>query len=53
MAQSRYLFAIACFEMNLLREAETALCPINERNAEVLFSRKTSEIGTKRKIPIS
>ncbi|XP_078443361.1 CDC27 family protein isoform X2 [Wolffia australiana] len=29
MPQSRYLFAIACFEMNLLREAETALCPPN------------------------
>ncbi|CAA7408019.1 unnamed protein product [Spirodela intermedia] len=35
MPQSRYLFAIACFEMNLLREAEAALCPINERNTEV------------------
>uniref|UniRef100_A0A1D1ZFP6 Cell division cycle protein 27 B n=1 Tax=Anthurium amnicola TaxID=1678845 RepID=A0A1D1ZFP6_9ARAE len=35
MAQSRYLFAIACFEMNLLREAEASLCPSNEQNAEV------------------
>ncbi|XP_010913871.1 cell division cycle protein 27 homolog B isoform X1 [Elaeis guineensis] len=35
MPQSRYLFAISCFQMNLLREAETALCPANEPNAEV------------------
>ncbi|XP_058002005.1 cell division cycle protein 27 homolog B-like isoform X3 [Hevea brasiliensis] len=34
-AQSRYLFAISCFQMNLLNEAETALCPANEPNAEV------------------
>ncbi|XP_058101665.1 cell division cycle protein 27 homolog B isoform X2 [Magnolia sinica] len=35
MAQSRYLFAISCFQMDLLREAEAALCPANEPNAEV------------------
>lgn len=36
MAQSRYLFAMSCFQMHLLREAETALCPpANEPNAEV------------------
>ncbi|XP_042496293.1 cell division cycle protein 27 homolog B-like isoform X2 [Macadamia integrifolia] len=35
MAQSRYLFAIACFQMDLLSEAEAALCPANEPNAEV------------------
>lgn len=36
MAQSRYLFAIACFQMDLLKEAETALSPPTESNAEVL-----------------
>ncbi|XP_077215925.1 cell division cycle protein 27 homolog B-like isoform X2 [Tasmannia lanceolata] len=35
MAQSRYLFAISCFQMDLLREAEAALCPVNEPNVEV------------------
>ncbi|KAJ8498732.1 hypothetical protein OPV22_009284 [Ensete ventricosum] len=35
MPQSRYLFAITCFRMNLLHEAEAALCPVNEPNAEV------------------
>ncbi|KAK7291995.1 hypothetical protein RIF29_07597 [Crotalaria pallida] len=35
MAQSRYLFAMSCFRMDLLSEAESALCPANERNAEV------------------
>ncbi|MCD7455031.1 hypothetical protein HAX54_026814, partial [Datura stramonium] len=35
MAQSRYLFALACFQMGLLTEAETALCPPNEPAAEV------------------
>lgn len=35
MAQSRYLFAISCFEMDLLNEAEAALCPANEPIAEV------------------
>ncbi|XP_038984046.1 cell division cycle protein 27 homolog B isoform X2 [Phoenix dactylifera] len=35
MPQSRYLFAMSCFQMNLLREAEAALCPANEPNAEV------------------
>ena len=35
MAQSRYLFAISCFQMNLLSEAEAALSPANEPSAEV------------------
>ena len=35
MAQSRYLFAISCFQMDLLTEAEAALCPVNEPGAEV------------------
>ncbi|KAL5697576.1 hypothetical protein ACHQM5_028702 [Ranunculus cassubicifolius] len=35
MAQSRYLFAISCFHMDLLSEAEAALCPSNESSAEV------------------
>ncbi|GAU36090.1 hypothetical protein TSUD_277010 [Trifolium subterraneum] len=35
MPQSRYLFAISCFQMNLLSEAEAALCPANEPGAEV------------------
>ncbi|KAL5572582.1 hypothetical protein UlMin_022179 [Ulmus minor] len=35
MAQSRYLFAISCFQMDFLNEAETALCPPNEPGAEV------------------
>ncbi|XP_028778049.1 cell division cycle protein 27 homolog B isoform X2 [Neltuma alba] len=35
MAQSRYLFAISCYQMGLLREAEAALCPANEPSAEV------------------
>ncbi|XP_074576933.1 cell division cycle protein 27 homolog B-like [Curcuma longa] len=35
MPHSRYLFAMSCFQMNLLQEAETALCPANEPNAEV------------------
>ncbi|KEH21848.1 cell division cycle-like protein [Medicago truncatula] len=35
MAQSRYLFAISCFQMNLLNEAEATLCPANEPSAEV------------------
>ncbi|RDX61912.1 Cell division cycle protein 27-like B, partial [Mucuna pruriens] len=34
-AQSRYLFAISCFHMDLLSEAEAALCPANEPGAEV------------------
>lgn len=36
MALSRYLFALSCFQMNLLREAEAALCPANEAHSEVL-----------------
>ncbi|XP_030448598.2 cell division cycle protein 27 homolog B-like isoform X2 [Syzygium oleosum] len=35
MPQSRYLFAISCFQMDLLKEAESALCPANEPGAEV------------------
>ncbi|KAK3041184.1 hypothetical protein RJ639_028663 [Escallonia herrerae] len=35
MAQSRYLFALSCFQMDLLHEAETALCPANGPSAEV------------------
>ncbi|CAH1448650.1 unnamed protein product [Lactuca virosa] len=35
MPQSRYLFAISCFQMDLLNEAEMALCPSNEPSAEV------------------
>ncbi|BBH08360.1 CDC27 family protein [Prunus dulcis] len=35
VAQSRYLFAISCFQMDLLSEAEAALCPVNEPSAEV------------------
>ncbi|OAY27238.1 cell division cycle protein 27 homolog B isoform X2 [Manihot esculenta] len=35
MAQSRYLFAISCFQMDILNEAEAVLCPANEPNAEV------------------
>ncbi|OMO66600.1 cell division cycle-like protein [Corchorus olitorius] len=35
MAQSRYLFATACLEMDLYSEAEAALLPIQELGAEV------------------
>ncbi|XP_022715021.1 cell division cycle protein 27 homolog B-like isoform X2 [Durio zibethinus] len=35
MAQSRYLFAVACLEMDLFSEAETALLPIEELCAHV------------------
>nr|CAD1831302.1 unnamed protein product [Ananas comosus var. bracteatus] len=35
LPQSRYLFAVSCFQMNLLSEAESALCPPNEPNSEV------------------
>ncbi|KAK9099059.1 hypothetical protein Syun_026104 [Stephania yunnanensis] len=35
MPQSRYLFAKACFKMDLLPEAEAALCPTNEASSEV------------------
>ncbi|XP_057958412.1 cell division cycle protein 27 homolog B [Malania oleifera] len=35
MAQSRYLYALSCFQMDLLIEAETALCPANEPAAEI------------------
>ncbi|XP_021606699.1 cell division cycle protein 27 homolog B isoform X2 [Manihot esculenta] len=33
--QSRYLYAVSCFQMDLLNEAEAALCPSNEPNAAV------------------
>ena len=35
-AQSRYLFALVCFDVGLLREAEVALCPLNEPSTEVI-----------------
>ncbi|XP_022880290.1 cell division cycle protein 27 homolog B-like isoform X1 [Olea europaea var. sylvestris] len=35
MAECRYLFALSCFQMDLLKEAEAALCPPNESSAEV------------------
>ncbi|KAG9133840.1 hypothetical protein Leryth_023152 [Lithospermum erythrorhizon] len=35
MAQSRYLFALSCFHMDLLNEAEAALCPRNDPASEV------------------
>ncbi|CAA3004497.1 cell division cycle 27 homolog B isoform X1, partial [Olea europaea subsp. europaea] len=34
MAECRYLFALSCFQMDLLKEAEAALCPPNESSAE-------------------
>jgi anaphase-promoting complex subunit 3 len=35
MAQSHYLFALSCFQLDLLKESEAALCPANEPGAEV------------------
>ncbi|KAL6873476.1 hypothetical protein ACP4OV_013558 [Aristida adscensionis] len=35
LPESRYLFAVSCFRMNLLREAEETLCPINEPSLEI------------------
>ncbi|XP_068647637.1 cell division cycle protein 27 homolog B-like [Aristolochia californica] len=35
MAQSRYLFALSCFQMDLLHEAEASLYPTNESHIEV------------------
>ncbi|XP_010540977.1 PREDICTED: cell division cycle protein 27 homolog B-like isoform X2 [Tarenaya hassleriana] len=35
MAQSRYLFALSCFHMDLPNEAASALCPPNEPGAEI------------------
>ncbi|KAJ8422040.1 hypothetical protein Cgig2_026428 [Carnegiea gigantea] len=35
MAQSRYLFALSCFRMDLLAEAEKALSPTHDSNLEV------------------
>lgn len=35
MAQSRYLFAFSCFQMDLLNEAEKVLSPANESGLEV------------------
>ncbi|KAL9239384.1 hypothetical protein vseg_013715 [Gypsophila vaccaria] len=35
MAQSRYLFALSCYQMDLLNEAETALSPANDSNLEI------------------
>lgn len=37
MAQSRYLFAISCFQMDLLSEAEASLSPVSDSIAEVLL----------------
>ena len=37
MDQSRYLFALACFQMDLLSEAETALSPRHESGLEVIW----------------
>lgn len=37
MAQSRYLFAISCFQMDLLSEAEASLSPVTDPTAEVLM----------------
>lgn len=36
MALSRYLFAVACYQMDLLSEAEAALSPVNEPSVEVI-----------------
>nr|CAB3470893.1 unnamed protein product [Digitaria exilis] len=44
LPESRYLFAMSCFRMNLLREAEDTLCPVNEPNIEVLVSEKIKAI---------
>lgn len=33
--QSRYLFALSCFEMDLLNEAEAVLSPPDDPSAEV------------------
>lgn len=49
MAQSRYLFAMSCFQMNLLSEAEAALCPANEPSAEVLEAVFLCELYVKNK----
>jgi hypothetical protein len=42
LPESRYLFALSCFRMNLLREAEETLCPVNEPNMEVYIKFTTS-----------
>lgn len=38
MAQSRYLFALSCFQMDLLNEAEMALSQTNDSTSEVQHS---------------
>ena len=38
MAQSRYLFALSCFRMDLLAEAEKALLPMHDSNLEVILA---------------
>ncbi|KAI9379247.1 hypothetical protein POPTR_017G065600v4 [Populus trichocarpa] len=43
MAQSRYLIAISCFQMDLLNEVEAALCPTNEPGLEVRHTHVRSE----------
>ncbi|KAF6161640.1 hypothetical protein GIB67_017278 [Kingdonia uniflora] len=35
MTQSRYLFAMACFQMDLLGEAEAALCSTSDNSSEI------------------
>uniref|UniRef100_A0A0E0C929 Uncharacterized protein n=1 Tax=Oryza meridionalis TaxID=40149 RepID=A0A0E0C929_9ORYZ len=44
LPESRYLFAMSCFRMNLLREAEEALSPVNEPNIE-LHANTTAEVS--------
>ncbi|CAI9754386.1 unnamed protein product [Fraxinus pennsylvanica] len=44
MAQCRYLFALSCFQMNLLNEAEAALCPPNESFAETGLNLLTTNV---------
>nr|CAB3468448.1 unnamed protein product [Digitaria exilis] len=43
LPESRYLFAMSCFRMNLLREAEDTLCPVNEPNIERIRGAVVSE----------
>lgn len=35
LPQSRYLFALSCFQLDLLQEAERALCPPNEVGSDI------------------
>ncbi|KAI9379248.1 hypothetical protein POPTR_017G065600v4 [Populus trichocarpa] len=45
MAQSRYLIAISCFQMDLLNEVEAALCPTNEPGLERDHRSCTTTVG--------